>query len=466
MQSSSATKFRQASLYLLLCLLCLTQAAQGYTLPKAYIADHTSMNLADIPDAQLDAVKKNLRMYYGHTSHGMQVRVGMERLYAQLGARYRIAADWELPSVSNAFCFRDRSDTYDPGDFFPTVPQALRDNPTINVVMYMWCGQPGGDWQNLLKYYLAEMADLEQKYPNVIFIYTTGHAQEQDCSGDNRDHFNAAVRTFCRDNKKALLDFGDIDAWYNGEQATYNRPNWCASAGQPVPVEHPRYHGDESSHTTFESCENKGKAFWWLLARLSGWDAATSAQVVSLQALQKENTVVLTWKPDARLQASAFEVERCRPNTPYARIAFVPAAAAAAGSAALSYHDDSVQAGETYYYRLKLVLQDGRVEYSSSVKIAVNARPQFDLWHNYPNPFNRSTEIGFYLPNEEHILLEIYTMHGENIRILADGRRPPGTHQVIWDGYDNSGREVASGLYLYTLKTERHTSSQKMVLMK
>ncbi len=39
-------------------------------------------------------------------------------------------------------------------------------------------------------------------------------------------------------------------------------------------MEHPHYHGDEAAHTTFESCENKGRAFWWLLARIAGWDGA------------------------------------------------------------------------------------------------------------------------------------------------------------------------------------------------
>jgi hypothetical protein len=466
MHLSTATGLLRTGLAILGCLLCIAYSVQGYTLPKAVVADHTTLNLADIPDLQLEAIKKNFRMYYGHTSHGSQVRVGMERIYAKLGSRYRVAADWDLPSVSNAFCFRDRSDTYDPGDFFPTVTPALSSNPNINVVMYMWCGQPGGDWQELLKYYLAQMADLEQKYPSIFFIYTTGHAQENDCSGNNRANFNAAVRQFCISNKKALLDFGDIDAWYNGEQNTYSSPNWCSNAGQPIPLEHAHYHGDDAGHTTFESCENKGKAFWWLLAKISGWEQTTAARLVSFQAVQKEKAVLLSWTPDSGIQALGYEVERCRQNDVYARVAYIPASAVGSVKGAYSYFDDTIQSGETYYYRLKQIAQGGRVEYSSAIKVTISTHPQFDLWLNYPNPFNRSTEIGFYLPKEEHIKLEIFTMNGERIRTLADERRPPGTHRLVWDGYDNRNQEVSSGIYLYTLKTETFSSSHKMVMLK
>ncbi len=62
-------------------------------------------------------------------------------------------------------------------------------------------------------------------------------------------------------NNKFLFDFADLDCWYNGEQYTENG----------IPMEHPHYHGDEAGHTTYTSCDNKGKAFWWLLARMAGW---------------------------------------------------------------------------------------------------------------------------------------------------------------------------------------------------
>ena len=118
------------------------------------IIDHNHNNLEEIPQQWIDAARTNFKVYFGHTSHGEQVTVGLERIEAQRGSTYNVAADWSLPNEPDALCIRDRSDTYDPDDFFPTVPEALATNPEINIVMYGWCGQPGSDdWQTLLNDY-------------------------------------------------------------------------------------------------------------------------------------------------------------------------------------------------------------------------------------------------------------------------------------------------------------------------
>jgi hypothetical protein len=64
-----------------------------------------------------------------------------------------------------------------------------------------------------------------------------------------------------------LFDFADLDCWYNGQQHLVNG----------IPMEHPNFHGDEAGHTTYESCENKARAFWWLMARLAGWEGSQTA---------------------------------------------------------------------------------------------------------------------------------------------------------------------------------------------
>jgi hypothetical protein len=66
-----------------------------------------------------------------------------------------------------------------------------------------------------------------------------------------------------------LFDFGDLDAWYydgsTWDQATYTYDTAA------VPHEHPNFQGDEAAHTTYASCEQKGRAVWWMLARIAGW---------------------------------------------------------------------------------------------------------------------------------------------------------------------------------------------------
>jgi len=240
------------------------------------IINHTNTDLSQISDYWIEQVKKNTKVYFGHTSHGAQIINGLLRIESQYGSKYSVATGWSLPEEEGALCIRDRSDTYDPGDFLPTVQGALSSNPEINVVMYGWCGQPGGtNWRGLFNDYIVAMQSLEQKYPKVTFVYMTGHAQENDCPGCNRHLFNEELRIFARENNKVLFDFSDLDAWYTGELSTYTSPLWCTCAGQSIPREHPHWGGgnwnNPCGHTTYESCDNKGKAMWWLLARIAGW---------------------------------------------------------------------------------------------------------------------------------------------------------------------------------------------------
>lgn len=96
-----------------------------------------------------------------------------------------------------------------------------------------------------------------------------------------------------------------------------------------------------------------------------------------------------------------------------------------------------------------------------------NIHPQtFQLFQNYPNPFNPTTTISYQLPVSSEVELRIYNLLGQRIRTLANTKQPIGTYQTEWDGRDDAGREVASGVYIYQLKTADYTGSRKLLLMK
>jgi hypothetical protein len=88
------------------------------------------------------------------------------------------------------------------------------------------------------------------------------------------------------------------------------------------------------------------------------------------------------------------------------------------------------------------------------------------LYPNFPNPFNPRTAIRFALPSESHLALEIFDVLGRRVRVLADGTLPAGTHDLIWDGTDNSGRRLGSGVYLYRLSSGIQSYSGKMLLLR
>jgi len=103
---------------------------------------------------------------------------------------------------------------------------------------------------------------------------------------------------------------------------------------------------------------------------------------------------------------------------------------------------------------------------------AVVIKPEsFSLDQNYPNPFNPSTTISYTVyhnngtraPKTE---LLIYNMLGQEIRTLVSRTESPGSYTVLWDGTDDGGRSVASGIYFYRLKRGAETVSRKMALVK
>ena len=90
----------------------------------------------------------------------------------------------------------------------------------------------------------------------------------------------------------------------------------------------------------------------------------------------------------------------------------------------------------------------------------------FSLKQNYPNPFNPSTEISFSLEANSKIELAIFNVIGQKVRVLENGSRLAGTHTIKWDGRDQLGNAMPTGLYFYTLTDGASSITKKMALMK
>lgn len=101
---------------------------------------------------------------------------------------------------------------------------------------------------------------------------------------------------------------------------------------------------------------------------------------------------------------------------------------------------------------------------------AINDNPQtikgFELAQNYPNPFNPSTNIRFSLKNSQPVNLTIYDVLGRRVATLVNEKLTAGTHVVKWNGRNFHGITVASGVYVYRLKTPDFTATKKMVLLR
>jgi len=127
--------------------------------------------------------------------------------------------------------------------------------------------------------------------------------------------------------------------------------------------------------------------------------------------------------------------------------------------------DTSIQAGETYEYRLSVVLDDGSEILSHPQTVTIGGI-ELTLEPNYPNPFNPSTTVSFTLSSSGHVNLAIYTADGKLVQTIADGPMSEGYKTLSWDGNDGNGNPVSSGVYFCRLETGNRVLTQKMTLVK
>jgi hypothetical protein len=97
----------------------------------------------------------------------------------------------------------------------------------------------------------------------------------------------------------------------------------------------------------------------------------------------------------------------------------------------------------------------------------INTLPaNFELKNNYPNPFNPTTNIEFSIAKSDYTTLKVYSVTGELVKTLVNSEISAGTHKVVFNGKDNSGNELTSGMYIYELKSGTNISANKMFLIK
>jgi hypothetical protein len=103
----------------------------------------------------------------------------------------------------------------------------------------------------------------------------------------------------------------------------------------------------------------------------------------------------------------------------------------------------------------------------TGVKVVNNEIPMsFALEQNYPNPFNPTTTIDFSVPKTGVVNVSVYNSIGQLIKTLTDQNYVPGTYQLTWNGMNNAGVGVASGVYFYKLTSQSYVRTMKMMLLK
>ena len=102
-----------------------------------------------------------------------------------------------------------------------------------------------------------------------------------------------------------------------------------------------------------------------------------------------------------------------------------------------------------------------------NIGVDTNTNPfSFALHQSFPNPFNPSTEIRYEIPDDLLVSVAVYDVAGRLIRSLINEPKPAGSYSVVWDGKNDIGANVATGVYIYSIDAGKHRQNKKTVFLK
>ena len=194
-------------------------------------------------------------------------------------------------------------------------------------------------------------------------------------------------------------------------------------------------------------------------------ETLTPLALLAMEASALPSGILISWEVYDERDTKGYRLYRSSEDD--GMLASVtPGLILADGRRHYQYIDADVTAGATYRYQLASVGPDGHETILGSQSATAAAPAKVTLGQNVPNPFNPQTEIRFVLPARTKVDLSIYDVRGRLVRSLVQGSKDAGEQIVRWDGRNDRGSAVASGVYVYRLRAGKETLSRRMVLLR
>jgi hypothetical protein len=235
----------------------------------------------------------------------------------------------------------------------------------------------------------------------------------------------------------------------------------------------PDYTGDFVKHSTIS-----GNAVLFSPGKTNAGDVSLPVELSSFVTnITRSDEITLIWVTESEIENLGFIVERraVEIESPWIELADYTNFPELQGQGSVtsrteySFTDFTVESGQSYDYRLADVSFDGVKEYHHLYVLDVSpaALPtEYQLHQNYPNPFNPTTTISYTLPEESNVSLAVFDIQGREIITLHEAEKAPGSYEVVWNGLDQSGHAVSTGVYFCRLEAGSFTETIKMVYLR
>jgi len=191
----------------------------------------------------------------------------------------------------------------------------------------------------------------------------------------------------------------------------------------------------------------------------------TPVELTDFSAVLRDHRLVdLLWRTASESNNYGFWVQR-EQHGEYQDRAFIAGAGTVTHIQSYTYQDTLSSTGD-YRYRLKQVDLDGGFTYSHEILIKASLPASLSLYPVHPNPFNTTASIRYEVPRPIYVVIEILNLNGECVRHLFQGIASVGSHLINWDGRNDHGRIVGSGMLLVRMWSEDGLLTQKCLLLR
>jgi len=199
------------------------------------------------------------------------------------------------------------------------------------------------------------------------------------------------------------------------------------------------------------------------VATLAELTETVPVELLAFTASVRNSGVQLLWSTASELNNHGFEIERSINDADnFVTVAFVDGNGSSTEVNYYSYSDQPDLNGINHlYYRLKQVDFDGTFSYSDVVSVSYDVPTSFVLNQNFPNPFNPSTRITYFAPNESFVSIKLYDFLGRELKTLVNDFKATGSYEILFDASD-----ISSGTYFYTMIAGNYSDTKKMMILK